>query len=293
MSEHERQLEPAPAQSQSVNGPSEQEDVDLMSNFDSRPSRAQIARYREKGTQLQRWIDDAMIKGCTVAKANLTMQELINNQNPDNNWEVIEDTFVSSVVHLPETGRILMRLPSSDDGAHFRHMSIKREAADETILTDMECESSQRDIYEMTIGNGFIAGHTLCRRNGPHCNEIMRAFYEQDFGLETLKYVAFTEVINAETAPLVVHAHYPRRGLRFETVAAGKKHQIWPHGTREFQEILGTEIGKTVAYLLLCCFERGTRRISQIRTWSVNSGFSLCIVFEIGKAGASDADVLR
>ncbi|KAJ5135526.1 uncharacterized protein N7515_004804 [Penicillium bovifimosum] len=268
MSEHERQPEGrSPAQPDILSQEDMEEiDADLSSGFQGRSSDPQVTRYRAIGAQLQKWIDDPNAEGCTVAEATLTMQDLIDNGDPDNDWEVVENTFVNSVADLPEAARIMMGLPTSDDGAHFRHMRIKRK--------DLDC-------YEMTTGEAFIACHLIFRYSGPHCNEVTNALYEQDFRIESLRNVAFIQVVNPETAPLVTGVLYPRRGMRFAYGVADQEPQVWLHGTPEYQEILGTEIGKTVAYLVLSCFQRGTRPISRIITCS-DSGDSLCMVFEIG-----------
>ncbi|KAJ5130071.1 uncharacterized protein N7515_006110 [Penicillium bovifimosum] len=206
------------------------------------------------------------------------MDQLINNRNPNDNFTVTEDEQVSSVDELPETARIMMGLPSSDNGDHFRYMRIHRYGANFAVgrLPDMNS-------YQMTIGDGFIGCHLIHRRNGPHCNEIIRAFYQQDYAIDTLENIAFMGVVNAETAPLVMNVHYPSRGIEFATVEADENPQVWSHGTPEYQEILGTAIGKTVAYFVLSCFQRGTRPISRILTWSEDN--SLCMVFEIGRTG--------
>ncbi|KAJ5561760.1 hypothetical protein N7535_003779 [Penicillium sp. DV-2018c] len=217
----------------------------------------QVARYRQIGAQLQRWIDNPKSKGCSVAEATLTVQQLINN----NEWDT-DIRPIDYVPGFPETEHRRLGLPSSNDGANFRMPFNK---------------------YEMTIGEGFIASHGMFRWDGPRWNEIARAcyLYKNDFAIESLRYVIFTQVINEHTEPLVTEVLYPRRGMEFGSTTKIDPHpQVWRRGTPEYQEILGTPLGKAVAYLVLSSFQRGTKRISQIRTFCYSCP-ELCMIFEI------------
>ncbi|KAJ5135525.1 uncharacterized protein N7515_004803 [Penicillium bovifimosum] len=272
--------EPGPAQSE---GLSEEElnaiDGDLESMFyPPRPSDAQVTRYREIGAQLQTWIDDPNAEGCTVAEATLTMQDLL-----DDNWTLRDSRFVPSVSDLPETARIMMGLPSPDNGAQLRHMRIERHGGRDAQASRAQVRMPRYNSHSVTTGDGFIVCHRMFRWDGPWWNEIARAFYEVDFPIGALKYVAFMEIVNEQTAPLVVGVHYPRRGIRFATMGVDEPDQVWLHGSREYQEILGTALGKSVAYLILSCFQRGTKRISRILTWNTPVAFSpsLGMLFEI------------
>jgi hypothetical protein len=243
------------------------------------PSDEQITRYRAIGAQLQTWIEDPNAPGCTVAEATLRMNQLIHNSNPADNWNVVENSAVSYVADLREDERRMMGLPSADNGElNFRHLQLDKVGTDETLPN--RNRQPLWNNYTMTIGKGFIACHSMFRWDGPMWNEMARAFYEYDFAMPTLKYVCIMNIINEQTAPLVKGVLYPRRGIRFSTMANDQPHLVWAHGTPEYQEILGTAIGKAVCYLLLSSFSRGTRRISRILTWGVR-GTNMYMLFEI------------
>ncbi|KAJ5183846.1 hypothetical protein N7492_001462 [Penicillium capsulatum] len=60
--------------------------------------------------------------------------------------------------------------------------------------------------------------------------------------------------------------------------------QTWPRGSDEYDALLGSQIGKVVAYLVLGGFERGTRRIARIMTWPAERR-RLMMRFDIEIAG--------
>ncbi|KAJ5576905.1 hypothetical protein N7535_003831 [Penicillium sp. DV-2018c] len=244
--------------------------------FGKIPSVTEVVKYRAIGAQLQTWIDDPDAPGCTVDKAKLEMQDLTRNKT----WK-FKHSPTDSVHELPETERVEMRLPGPEHGAQFQHMELEQHG---TSRRQRERKNPINQ-YKMTIGEGFIASHLMYRGDGPHWNEIARAFYrDADFRIETLRYVTLTSVVNDETAPLVMGVLYPRRSIRFGTMTVGYPTQVWPHGTREYQEILGTQLGKAVAYLILSSFPRGTRRISQVRTWSHSDHKTPSMTFVIENA---------
>ncbi|KAJ5561758.1 hypothetical protein N7535_003781 [Penicillium sp. DV-2018c] len=223
------------------------------------PSNEEIARYRHIGAQLQTWIDYPDAEGCLVTEATVTMQQLL-----DNGWGIIIDPR-NSVSGLPDTEQRRMGLPTSDNGASLREPRM------------------QFNNYKMTIGEGVIASSMMFRWDGPRWNELARAMYIEgaNFPIETLRYVTFVQVINEQTEPLVRYILYPRRGMEFGAATEIDPHpQVWLHGTPEYQEMLGSPLGKAVAYLVLASFQRGTRRISRIRTFSY-PGHTLCMTFEI------------
>ena len=117
-----------------------------------------------------------------------------------------------------------------------------------------------------STGPGIICLDDIYRDEGfmdpnPHISQISQLLYERDFPLESLRYVFVTTVIESETREFILN----------ELDWAGF-HQRWPIGTPEYDALLGTRIGKVVAYLVLGAFERGTRRITRINLWPDTAG---------------------
>jgi hypothetical protein len=88
----------------------------------------------------------------------------------------------------------------------------------------------------------------------------------------------FTNVINDELASYIEEVLYPRKGTSWSE-AGEVPCKKFLHGSIEYQELLGTELGKGVAALILAAFTRGTVRITQIVVWYYNG--SAQIRFEI------------
>ncbi|CAI7592911.1 unnamed protein product [Penicillium manginii] len=96
-----------------------------------------------------------------------------------------------------------------------------------------------------------------------------QAFYTRNFEMNTLRHVFVQHIINEETAPFVKDLLYSenninRRGLSWPASVP----QVWDYGTPEYDGLIGSRIGKFVAYLVLSAFLRGTRRIARIETWA-------------------------
>ncbi|CAI7565924.1 unnamed protein product [Penicillium pancosmium] len=130
-------------------------------------------------------------------------------------------------------------------------------------LTTAEMYSDKGDTdlsFKGRAGQGvlFIEDVMRSKRStGPWISEISKLVYEDHFALDTLRHVFVTNISNAETKAFVD----ARLNL-------GKEEKVWESDAPQFQEILGTRIGKLVAYLLLGAFPRGTREISRIAMWT-------------------------
>lgn len=76
----------------------------------------------------------------------------------------------------------------------------------------------------------------------------------------------FIDIGNEETGPYIRHELYPRFGVGW--LQAGEVNcMVFRHGSAEYQELLGTKLGKAVACLVLSSFPRGTMQITRIVTW--------------------------
>ncbi|KAJ5599416.1 hypothetical protein N7450_000483 [Penicillium hetheringtonii] len=90
----------------------------------------------------------------------------------------------------------------------------------------------------------------------PYTAEIAKAVYEKDFPLDTLKRVFVTHIINEDTRDLL------NRLIIENSEMMGI--QSWEYPEPEFSALLGTRIGSTVAYLVLCAYGQGVKCVSKI-----------------------------
>lgn len=114
-------------------------------------------------------------------------------------------------------------------------------------------------MFKGRAGEGVLFIEDIMRSKGavrPFISEISKAVYEDQFPLDTLRYVIVTNISNEETK-LFVNA-------RFNLTSDEK---VWESDAPEFQAMLGTRIGKVVAYLMIGAYQRGTRKISRIAMW--------------------------
>jgi hypothetical protein len=90
---------------------------------------------------------------------------------------------------------------------------------------------------------------------GPYASELGIMAYERVAPLSTLKTIFVTNVANHETRPVARAFWY---GPEFKT---------FERGSSEFHALLGTGIGRVVAYTVLGAFGQGVKRISKISLW--------------------------
>jgi hypothetical protein len=80
-----------------------------------------------------------------------------------------------------------------------------------------------------------------------------------------------TTIINAETHAVVQELILDESRRLNAQVADGELYVIAEHGTPEYEEILGTQLGRAVACLMISAFPRGTMRIYRIIPYLVAS----------------------
>lgn len=122
------------------------------------------------------------------------------------------------------------------------------------------------------IGPGVVYIHDMLRlkgSGGPYASEITKAVYEKRYPIDTLKHVYMVDVRdNPEATDFIKNKLYSAtNGISWPDT----KPRSWEHGTPEYQALLGTQLGKTVVYLVLGGFVRGTREITRVVTWQSKS----------------------
>jgi hypothetical protein len=179
---------------------------------------------------------------------------MLNSADPADRWEVRENNWVDRPLELHDTHQI--DLPSNPGTYHRLHIS--------KLGTDEEGKQKWNEYKgRTTLGTIFAEDNT--RVDGPHWNELAKAHYESNYDINSLKFVFRLNVVNRTTMPYVDSVLYPRFGLDLMQDQTVRK---WAYNTDEYKEILGTTLGKGVGALVLSAFPRGTRRITQIVTWT-------------------------
>lgn len=238
-----------------------------------KPTKEKIAKYRELGANFQAWIDDPNKPDCPIDRSWLTLDELENDPtNYEESWHKEYDMTGDDPVELQGGDPSSTNIPRGED--QYRYTSLRRFH----VYVDRPENEIAWSSHEHLIGRGIIIGKSIWRKGGQHWNVIAQALYRNDYNIDTLRHVMFTNVINDELAPYIEQVLYPRKGTLWSD-AGEVPCKKFLHGSIEYQELLGTKLGKGVAALILAAFTRGTVRITQIVVWSYNG--SAQIRFEI------------
>ncbi|KAJ5783315.1 uncharacterized protein N7518_008992 [Penicillium psychrosexuale] len=113
------------------------------------------------------------------------------------------------------------------------------------------------------IAPGVLMIEEIKKIPGFFMSEVCQAIYQNYFPIDSLKYVYMIDVCNKDTRSFVMDELYTEaNGYTWE-----KDTINCIPGTPEFEALLGTKLGRTVAHLVLGAFKRGTRRISQIKVF--------------------------
>lgn len=196
--------------------------------------------FQEEGALCQAWITNPNIP-CPIGMSQLTSLSDLD----EDSWDI--NTHPNG-------------LPHSYNSVQMQDLNVPNQRYH---LTTAEMYSDNGDTelsFKGQAGQGvlFIEDVMRSKRStGPWISEISKVVYEDHFALDTLRHVFVTNISNSETKAFVD----ARLNL-------GKEEKVWESDAPQFQEILGTRIGKIVAYLLLGAFPRGTRKISRIAMWT-------------------------
>ncbi|KAJ5761504.1 hypothetical protein N7533_003543 [Penicillium manginii] len=221
------------------------------------PEHTKWEEYMEAGAHIHRWIEDSSAQGCFVTRISLNFTDLLQQR-----WSIrqLVTSFPTGCLHEAITlGIVPYTAPAI--GEPNRH----------SIGIRMKFQTKGHDHpshhFDGIIAKGAIFITHMERVLGasrPWISELIKAAYENEFSIDTLRHVFFNIVVNKDTSHLIKNLLYAeRRGLSWPDV----DRQIWEYATTEYQAILGTRIGKVVGYLVLGAFSRGTRRISRIVSW--------------------------
>ena len=210
-------------------------------------------KLQQAGLLRLRWIEDPNRSDCPIAKSTLTF-DAFHQMMPSGNVRA-ENIALGLEDHI-----VGLRLPN--EFYDYVEESAYRAFDYTSVSGEMQ--------WVGRTGPGVIFLEVLERQEGfPHISDITLAFYKRDFPIDRLKYIFVCTVIQPETFSFVRHRLYPANSIPWPS----EKSQAWALGTPEYEALLGTRIGKMVAYIVCGGFDRGTRQIEQILTWSTAQGF--------------------
>lgn len=229
---------------------------------------AKYGQLQRDGAQRREWMEDAGKPGCFVERATLTFDAFRQQYPVDDPIETpfLGDDLTSQAVQLGLPGDN----PEVDGMYHLYRIECFR------LIT-----------WHGMIGPGVLVLDNIERppsSSAPVVSEISQALYQRHCDMESLKHVFVTSIVNEGTLAFITKRLYSAaNGLSWqigiEDVDAIPR--TWEYGTAEYDALLGTRIGKTIAYLVLGAFERGTRHVARIVSWPGDRGASAYLRFDI------------
>ncbi|KAK9853700.1 Beta-glucuronidase [Penicillium brevicompactum] len=224
-------------------------------------------RRQHAGQVLQQWLEASTnAPNCHIQHSNIDMSQLNAFQRVDLalNTEPMDlvqiDTYLDSV----ETGG------PKNGGWHKYWLEHLDPTVDDPFDPEFESddpEAWKTNCWQGQTGPGVIVIEEIKRKTGPFSSQISQVLYEEHFSMDTLKFVYMVDVKNEDTLQFVKTQLYTKSNGVLEQHGDITERYEWDYGTPEFDGLLGTTLGKHVAYLLLGAFNRGTRRIGRVRTW--------------------------
>ncbi|KAJ5383237.1 hypothetical protein N7517_001148 [Penicillium concentricum] len=197
--------------------------------------------WEEKGRRLRKWIDRDHEPGCPYPISTFA----VTYKPPHRDYAVAHEYGWLD----PTWDRFMYPIDLSDDLNYIHIEGLRGPPVG----------------WEGRTGQGvvFLDWIRRSRRStAPHISEFTKAAYEMEFPLETLRYVFVTDISETDTVQLVRDELYRSQGLQYPN----NNLETWTPGP-EYDALLGTPIGKTVAAFVLCAWGQGIKRIARIVTF--------------------------
>lgn len=204
---------------------------------------AQLLEMRQAGCAILQWLSNPDV-ACPIPRITLTLGNL-NTQFWNVNQRLVND--------LPggyrEEDMEALGLPTRP----FRHINMEawRDMGPNESAEFLGCWKGRA-----APGVLFIE-HIVRRKWGPWSAELCKVAYEQVAELSTLKSIFVCHIMNTNTRPQV------------REIAPMPESKLFICGTPGYQTLLGTRIGKVVAYFILGAFGQGVKRIPRIEIWYI------------------------
>ncbi|KAJ5940858.1 hypothetical protein N7516_001026 [Penicillium verrucosum] len=228
------------------------------------PKDAQVATFRRKGAQVIAWLEDPNEPNCDIAQTTTTLHDLMNNLPEESRFQVKESNFQNLGNLFQGAEPESMGLDTTPNS--YRKSTVFSPVVDQEIL-DKFGLAGMTNGFEHIVGPGVLVATSIFRHDCVQWNVVARAVYEWDHPISTLRHIMFEMIVNSETAPYIRRVAYARHGRDFSTARNEPCLKI-ERGTREYEELLGTKLGRAAAILLISCFPRGTVRIARAVAWN-------------------------
>lgn len=226
-------------------------------------------RRQAVGRLLQQWIEcpetDPSVQLCPILPSKLKFKDFEKSKQ----LEIDTDTPAYLPLQIEhEFGDLEIMGPT---GGAWEKVHMSESDA------PLNPERQEISTWEGLIAPGVLIVEEIKRTKGLYMSEVCQAIYQNHFPIDTLKYVYMLDVCNNDTRSFVRDELYTEyNGLAWPD----QQIRDWVSGTPEFEALLGTKLGQTVAHLVLGAFKRGTRRISRVRIYDSFEALQLQFAIE-------------
>ncbi|KAJ5775309.1 uncharacterized protein N7511_000320 [Penicillium nucicola] len=209
--------------------------------------------WEPKGEELVKWLTNASEPGCPIPRTTVTWADLETDQYFAYSKRQClgpHQRSLAAELGLPVEGDI------ENQESVYRYVSF----------VSNQLESA---MWVGKVGPGMMIIDVIMRDLGssvPWISELTKALYERFFPLSGLRCVLITDVQNVDTVKCVrkiCETHeleHPRTVMDDAEWPEG----IWTFPSPEFHALLGSRLGKVVAYFILGAYGQGVKRVSRI-----------------------------
>ncbi|KAJ5677095.1 uncharacterized protein N7477_002728 [Penicillium maclennaniae] len=220
------------------------------------------ALYEVPGAQIRRWIDDPNEPGCHIHPSTLTFARVRQ---------------VSKLKIVRRNIRVMLREPF--DAVGLPNEWVSPVPRGRSVYRHIKIDNSETDMgLNAWIGPGVFHIEELrnpernrnipLEDDRPPMSQIIQVMYEKFFPKSSLRYIFVTEVVNTRTFDLIKRTLYPTNNMEWPRRMVRRYiPSTWAFGTLEYDALIATPIGRTISYLVLGAYPRGTYRIGRIVTW--------------------------
>lgn len=210
---------------------------------------------RQRGARLSQWISDAGAPECPIRQRVMSVEELLHYA-PD--MELSENCTLLYGMIMQD-----LLLPAEAERPGPSDFSYEFLTFSEETYRHLQLDENALNVWSGYVAPNLIAINDVqrsTRRYFPYASEIGLALYNSFYGsLDGLRYIFVNDVRNPQT-----HQYITKDLMEVWPIA---QPQTFDYGTQEYEEILGTRMGRIVAYMVLGAFVRGSHRITQVTVY--------------------------
>ncbi|KAJ5692576.1 hypothetical protein N7462_001999 [Penicillium macrosclerotiorum] len=120
--------------------------------------------------------------------------------------------------------------------------------------------------YGGMIAPGVVFVDEMYRTTYHRPSEVLKVFYERRYPLDTLKAIFGLRITNINTLNVLKEIYQLRNALSYPDFLP----RTWEWGSKEYNALLGSELGNAAACFVLCAYGQSRARIARITTWALD-----------------------